>query len=117
MIKQGNNRSIISTESISGHGSNLTQPQIAYHSSKGVVLNMSRAFATEWARYNIRVNTISPGYMDTALNQGDGMTEYRRIWSSRTRMACLGTQGELNGASSFITGSDITIDVGIPAII
>ena len=63
--------------------------------------------------------------MDTALEQGDGMAEYRRIWRSRTPMARLGTQGELNGAivmlasdaSFFIIGSDITIDGAISAVI
>lgn len=41
---------------------------------------MVRSLAREWARYGIRVNSISPGYMDTVLNEGDGLEEARETW-------------------------------------
>lgn len=79
---------------------------------------MARCLAAEWARHGIRVNTISPGYMDTVLNEGDGLEVHRRVWCERTPLGRMGTREELNGAvillcseaGSFITGTDIRVD-------
>lgn len=69
-------------------------------------------------RYGVRVNTISPGYMDTELNEGPGLEEVRQSWESRNPMGRLGQVGELDGvvvllcspAGSYITGADFVVD-------
>ena len=90
MIAQGTGGSIVFTASISAHRVNFPQPQIAYNVSKSALLTLKNGLAAEWARYGIRVNSISPGYMDTILNEGDGIAEGRAIWASRNPMGRMG---------------------------
>jgi NAD(P)-dependent dehydrogenase (short-subunit alcohol dehydrogenase family) len=71
MIKHGSGGSIMFVASISGHRVTYPQPQVAYNVSKSSVIALKNSLAAEWARYGIRVNSISPGYMDTILNEGD----------------------------------------------
>jgi len=104
--------------SISGHLVNYPQPQVAYNVSKAGVLHMSRCLAAEWAHYGIHVDTISPGYMDTILNEGLGLEEARRAWASRNPMGRMGSPSGLTGpvvllcspAGSFINGADLVVD-------
>lgn len=70
MISQKTGGSIVFTASISGHRVNFPQPQVSYNVSKAAVLALKNCLAAEWAEYGIRVNSISPGYMDTILNEG-----------------------------------------------
>lgn len=120
MIPQNTGGSIILVASISGHATNFPQPQVNYNISKAGVLMMCKNLAAEWGRYGITVNSISPGYMDTILNEGDGLDEHKKIWLARTPLGRMGGRDELNGAvvllcsdaARFITGSDIKIDGG-----
>lgn len=110
--------SIVFVSSISGHCVNFPQPQAAYNTSKAGVLHMMHSLAAEWARYSIRVNSISPGYMNTVLNEGEGLNEARSIWLERTPMGRIGEPHELIGAvvflcsnaASFVTGTNLTVD-------
>jgi len=120
MVKQQIGGSIIFTASISAHSVNFPQPQIAYNVSKGAILQLKNSLAAEWARYGIRVNSISPGYMNTVLNHGPGLEEARRIWTSRNPIGRMGDPEELAGvvvllcsrAGRYINGADIIIDGG-----
>lgn len=120
MVKQGTGGSIIFTASISAHRVNYPQPQAAYNVSKAALLSLKSCLAAEWARYGIRTNTISPGYMDTILNEGDGLAETRKIWSDRNPTGRMGVPSELTGAvvllassaGTYINGSDIVVDGG-----
>jgi sorbose reductase len=67
MVAQGTGGSIVFVASISGHRVNFPQPQVAYNVSKSALLTLKNCLAAEWARYGIRVNSISPGYMDTSM--------------------------------------------------
>lgn len=58
-IAAGRPASIVLTASISAHRVNHPQPQAAYNASKAAVKHMASSLAAEWARYGIRVNTIS----------------------------------------------------------
>lgn len=120
MVKQGMGGSIIFTASISAHRVNYPQPQAAYNVSKAALLSLKSCLAAEWARYGIRTNTISPGYMDTILNEGDGLAETRKIWSDRNPTGRMGAPSELTGAvvllassaGTYINGTDIVVDGG-----
>ncbi|KAI0505602.1 oxidoreductase-like protein [Xylaria bambusicola] len=120
MILHKTGGSIIFVASVSAHQVNYPQPQVSYNVSKAGVRAMARSLAGEWARYGIRVNSISPGYMDTILNEGDGLDEARRIWLSRHPMGRMGQPDELCGvvvmlasrAGSYFNGTDLLVDGG-----
>ncbi|KAJ4473036.1 hypothetical protein J3R30DRAFT_3659380 [Lentinula aciculospora] len=119
MIAQKSGGSILFTASISGHRVNFPQPQVAYNTSKAAVLQLTRSLAAEWSSYGIRVNSISPGYMDTILNEGDGLAASRAIWADRNPLGRMGDVEELSGAvillcskraGRYINGVDIVVD-------
>lgn len=103
---------------MSGRIVNYPQTHAAYCVSKAGVHQLTRTLAAEWAIHKIRVNSISPGYMDTRLNAGDALLTARKIWYERTPMGRMGNPEDLTGAvvllcseaGRFMTGSDITID-------
>jgi len=120
MIEQGTGGSIIFIASMSGHIVNWPQQQSCYNASKAAVIQLGKSLAAEWAPHGIRVNSISPGYMDTALNRVPALEAQKKMWCSRTPMNRLGNVDELNNtavflasdASTFMTGSDLVIDGG-----
>jgi D-arabinitol 2-dehydrogenase len=59
--------SMVFIGSMSGAIVNVPQPQAPYNAAKAAVRHLASSLAVEWAQHNIRVNTISPGYMLTAL--------------------------------------------------
>ncbi|KAJ9362588.1 hypothetical protein DTO027B9_265 [Paecilomyces variotii] len=120
MVAQGTGGSITFVASISAHRVNFPQPQAAYNVSKAALLSLKNCLAAEWARYGIRTNSISPGYMDTILNEGDGIAGHRKIWASRNPSGRMGAPTELTGAvvllascaGTYINGTDIVVDGG-----
>jgi len=119
MIEQKTGGSIIAIASMSGHIVNHPQPQCAYNASKAAVIQLCKSLAAEWAPHKIRVNTISPGYMNTILNEKFDPLQ-KKIWFERTPQDRMGNVDELNGAalylasdaSSYATGTDILVDGG-----
>ncbi|KAI0150102.1 NAD(P)-binding protein [Hypoxylon sp. NC0597] len=120
MIERGIGGSMVFIASISGHRVNFPQPQVSYNVSKAGVISMVKSLAGEWARYGIRVNSISPGYMNTILNEGDGLDEAKKMWYSRNPMGRMGEPDELSGAivmltsraGSYFNGADLLVDGG-----
>ncbi|BBX43581.1 SDR family oxidoreductase [Mycobacterium simiae] len=118
MVTQGRGGSIINTASMSGHIINIPQPAGHYCTSKAAVIHLTKAMAVEFARHNIRVNSISPGYIRTELVEP--MAEYHRLWEPKIPLGRIGRPDELTGlylylasaASSYMTGSDLVIDGG-----
>ena len=113
---------IIFIASMSGHTVNYPQPQAAYNVSKAGLLHLKNSLAAEWAQHGIRVNSISPGYMDTVLNAGENLREVREVWASRCPMGRMGDVDELTGVvvllcsargGGYITGADILVDGGM----
>jgi len=94
----------------------------AYNSSKAAVIQLSRNLASEWGQHGIRVNTISPGYIVTAMVEALFVKypERRREWPTQNMLGKLSKPEEYRGAavflisdaSSFMTGSDMRIDGG-----
>jgi sorbose reductase len=112
---------IVFIASMSGHIVNFPQPQAAYNVSKAGLLHLKNSLAAEWATYGIRVNSISPGYMDTVLNTGENLKVMRDLWASRCPMGRMGDTEELTGvvvmlcserAGGYITGADVLVDGG-----
>ncbi|WQF86372.1 Putative short-chain dehydrogenase/reductase SDR, NAD(P)-binding domain superfamily [Colletotrichum destructivum] len=120
MVRQARGGRIVLTASISAHRVNFPQPQAAYNASKGALLQLKSSLAAEWARYGITVNSISPGYMDTVLNEGEGLREAREVWAARNPAGRMGIPDELGGvvvllcsrAGSYFNGSDLVVDGG-----
>lgn len=114
MIKQGGG-SIINTASMSGHIVNVPQPQVGYNASKAGVIMLTKSLAVEWAKKNVRVNSISPGYIMTDLIEG---CKWIPDWTALSPSGRLGRPEELQGialylasdASSFTTGADFVVD-------
>jgi len=120
MIAAGKPGSIVLVASMSGSIVNYPQEQSCYNASKAGVIQFGKSLAAEWAKYNIRVNCISPGYMDTALNRVPALDAQKKIWTSLTPQSRLGAVDDLNGlavflasdASVFMTGANVAIDGG-----
>ena len=120
MIKQRKG-SIINIASMSGFIVNRPQPQAHYNTAKAGIVMLTKTMAMEWAKYNIRVNAIAPGYIRTPLlarNLGPGTISEE--WIKLTPMGRLGEPFEIKGialflasrASSFVTGTTVVIDGG-----
>ncbi|PNY26798.1 Sorbose reductase SOU1 [Tolypocladium capitatum] len=120
MVAQGTGGRIVLTASISARRVNFPQPQAAYNVSKAAVVMLKSSLAAEWARYGIAVNSVSPGYMDTVLNEGEGLAAARRSWCARNPLGRMGVPEEVAGvvvmllsrAGSYINGADIVVDGG-----
>lgn len=113
--------SILFTSSISAHATNYPQPQSAYNASKTALQSLTRSLAAEWCVHGIRVNSISPGYLDTILNAGDSLQMVRDVWATRCPMGRMGDVEEVVGvvilllsqrAGRYLTGTDIVVDGG-----
>lgn len=122
MIKRGIKGSIINTASMSGHVINIPQTIANYCASKGGVILLTKALAVEWAKYGIRVNCVSPGYMATELVAA--MKDMHPVWTDKIPVARLGMPVDLVGAyiylaseaSSYATGTDLIVDGGYTSI-
>ncbi|KAE8158974.1 hypothetical protein BDV40DRAFT_274499 [Aspergillus tamarii] len=122
MIRFGNGGSIALIASMSGTIANRGLICPAYNASKAAVLQLARNLAMEWGTYNIRVNTISPGYIVTAMVEKlfVQFPERREEWPKHNMLGRLSTPNEYRGAavfllsdaSSFMTGSDLRMDGG-----
>lgn len=113
--------SIINICSISGYIVNYPQRQIAYNTSKAAVIHLTKSLAAEWAKYNIRVNGIAPGYMRTEMTKKSiDPQDIKKYFVAPTPMKRIGEPEELQGAavylaseaSSFMTGNILIIDGG-----
>jgi NAD(P)-dependent dehydrogenase (short-subunit alcohol dehydrogenase family) len=66
-IKLGIKGSIVFTASMTSYRPNRAAPSAPYGGTKGAVRNMTHTLAMEWAKHGIRVNSISPGFVRTAM--------------------------------------------------
>lgn len=113
--------SIINIASMSATIVNKGSNNVHYCSSKGGVVMLTKALAEQWAKYNIRVNAISPGYMRTPLSiKALEDPELKTYLESKTPLQRAGNPEELMGlaiflasdASSYVTGANMLIDGG-----
>ena len=125
IMKRNNYGRIINIASMYGLVGNTAMGTIAYHSSKGGVVNFTRAVAAELAKYNITCNAICPGYFETELTEAVLKTpEFTEYMKRTVPLGRYGHTGELNGGAiflasdeaSYVTGTILTIDGGYTAV-
>ena len=116
---------VINIASIYGLVGNTAIPTIAYHSTKGAVVNFTKGAAAELATTGITVNCICPGYFYTELTTETLNSDYFQAFANQSvPMKRYGNQGELNSAavflgaeeSSYVTGQIIAVDGGYTAV-
>lgn len=125
IMKENNYGRIINIASMYGMVGNTALDTVAYHSSKGGVINFTRAVAAELAKYNITCNAICPGYFETELTRDTLNTkEFTDYMKLTVPLGRYGKEGELNtGAiflasdeASYVTGVILPIDGGYTAV-
>lgn len=125
IMKKHNYGRIINIASMYGLVGNTAMDVVAYHATKGGVVNMTRAMAAELAKYNITCNAICPGYFATELTVETLETDFFKEYMQRTvPMGRYGREGELNAAAiflasdeaSYVTGVILPVDGGYTAV-
>jgi NAD(P)-dependent dehydrogenase (short-subunit alcohol dehydrogenase family) len=131
MVEQGNGGSIIQTASIYGvmapdqriykesfyMGRQINTPAV-YAASKAAVIGLTKYLATYWADKGIRVNTITPGGVESGQNE-----EFKRNYAARIPLGRMADRNEMVGAliylasdaSSYVTGHNLIVDGGLQA--
>ena len=118
MIAQKKRGSIVNMASMSARIINIPQTTSSYCTSKAAVAHLTKSMAVEWAKYGIRVNCVSPGYISNELN--DNFSDATQGWINATPQKRMGQAEELCGAylflasdaSSYATGTELVIDGG-----
>ena len=114
IMKENNYGRIINIASMYGMVGNTKIPTIAYHSSKGGVINYTRAAAAELAPYNITVNCICPGYFYTELTTAVLDTDdFQKFAHEHVPMQRYGKKGELNAGAIFLASAEASYVTGI----
>lgn len=114
IMKENNYGRVINIASMYGMVGNDQIPTIAYHASKGGVVNFTRAAAAELAKYNITVNAICPGYFYTELTTEVLDTDmFQDFAKSHVPMKRYGKEGELNAAAIFLASDEASYVTGV----
>jgi len=116
---------IINLASIAGLGGNPPEMHtIAYNTSKGAVVNFTRALAAEWGRYNITVNAICPGFFPSKMTAGALKDGGDVALAGHAPLGRLGDDEDLKGitllyasdAGKHITGQWLAVDGGVSIV-
>lgn len=111
---------VINVASVGGlQGNAPDMKTVAYNASKGAVVNLTRALASEWGPRGIRVNAICPGFFRTRMST-DLLAKSESVVLAKTPLRRIGAEEDLNGtviylasqASAHITGQSIVVDGG-----
>lgn len=114
IMKKNNYGRIINIASMYGMVGNTEIPTIAYHASKGGVVNFTRAAAAELAKYNITVNAICPGYFYTELTTEVLDSDYfKEFAKNHVPMKRYGKEGELNAGAIFLASDEASYVTGV----
>lgn len=119
MLERGRG-AIVNIASMSATIANRGLWQAHYNSSKAGVKHLTTTLALEWAPRGVRVNALSPGYIETAMIAGPEWAEKKAGFAHDTPMGRMGSPDDLVGpvifllsdAASFATGADLIVDGG-----
>ena len=125
MIKQATGGSVVLIASICAHVAVPGHRLSAYHASKGAVRMLGKALSVELAPKGIRVNSISPGYIESDMTKSlrSQYPHLVEIMHKAPPMKRIGNRNDLTGAmvyllsdaSAYTTGSDMLITGGLHA--
>ncbi|MDZ7892272.1 MAG: SDR family oxidoreductase [Rhodoferax sp.] len=116
---------IINLASIAGLNGNPPAMQtIAYNTSKGAVINFTRALAAEWGKYNITVNAVCPGFFPSKMTAGLLQAMGEENLAAAAPLKRLGDDEDLKGlcvlyasdAGKHITGQWLAVDGGVSVV-
>ncbi|MBX9926170.1 MAG: glucose 1-dehydrogenase [Hyphomicrobiaceae bacterium] len=122
LLKASGRGSLINVASIMGNRG--LRPLAAYSATKGAVAALTRGLAVEFAPYNIRVNTLAPGYVETQLTQRAlRFPAMRQALIDKTPLGRFGMPEEMARAAlflasddaSYVTGTELAVDGGMGA--
>ncbi|KAN0107796.1 gluconate 5-dehydrogenase [Hyaloscypha variabilis] len=121
MIARGKGGKVLNVSSLAGMIA--TKNISAYAGTKGAVNQFTSAFANEWAKHNIQVNCVCPGYILTPLTKGyfENEVGFKEYILSRTPMGRWGLPDDFKGltlffcsaASDYVTGVRMPLDGGM----
>jgi NAD(P)-dependent dehydrogenase (short-subunit alcohol dehydrogenase family) len=122
--KYGRIVNVASIAGLAGNGPGLVQT-IAYNTSKGAVVNFTRALAGEWGRYGITVNALAPGFFPSKMTKGVLEKFGKEELARRAPLQRIGDDEDLKGATllfasdagKHITGQILAIDGGVSAVL
>ncbi|KAL3479964.1 hypothetical protein BJX99DRAFT_244630 [Aspergillus californicus] len=118
-IKQGVKGSVVFTASMASYRPNKRVPSAPYGASKAGIRNMTHTLAMEWAQYGIRVNSVSPGLVETAMTywvpQQPDWEQQLKYYGGMPRLAKVQELGGayvylLSEAASYTTSIDIPVN-------
>lgn len=125
IMTEKNYGKIINVGSIHSTVAMVGSPLSAYCTTKGAVKMMTKALASEWAKYNITVNAIGPGYFPSEMTE-DALSDnsFQQAIKAYCPMGRPGKEGELDGiiiyfasdASRYTTGQLVSVDGGWTAV-
>ena len=124
MIPRQNGR-ILNVASIAGLGGNPAEmTTIAYNTSKGAVVNFTRALGCEWGKYNITVNAICPGFFPSKMTMSTLKALGEEKLAAHAPLRRLGDDEDLKGltvlyasdAGKHITGQWLAVDGGVSVV-
>jgi gluconate 5-dehydrogenase len=117
---------IVNISSIAGLAGNPpgTMQTLAYNTSKGAVINLTRTLAGEWGKYGITVNSIAPGFFPSKMTRGVLATIGADVLAKDAPLGRLGDDEDLKGAvvlfasdaGKHITGQTLAVDGGVSAV-
>jgi gluconate 5-dehydrogenase len=111
---------IVNISSVSGLSGNPPEmTTIAYNTSKGAVISLTRALAAEWGKYDINVNAICPGFFPSRMSHGI-LDKIEKTVLASTPLGRIGGEEDLKGAVVFlaseasrhVTGQYLAVDGG-----
>ncbi len=122
LLRKSKSASLINISSIMAHRG--LRPLAAYTTTKGAITALTKGLAVEYAQFNVRVNSIAPGYVETGIT--DRLLKFppvKQALIDKTPMGRLGTPEDMGGAAVFFasddslycTGSELAVDGGMSA--